>query len=765
MGNIVLSETETRLNKGQRVIFYDKFRNLCKDQSHEKFYKYITKRTLQEIMPFGISSTNQIFSAYDPNGRVLFKMVDWKNKNAMKLEELHELFKWTIKGLGRVCQNITPKAKSIQLVSYKAFNSADSDGSNTLDISEMRNWIELNQYFINYCKKFEKFPPFNIEEFTDDVLETQSDMQMINKGTFSSMSRLLQSSKEVKQKVIKSTQQIQSLKMFSQKDASNQPSHVHMLNQMKQFFINKIQSNPTSPQKSPIRQDKVNLQLKKQIVMPKLKAFENKFECIVKKSLALDDFEFRIQQQKADEYQRQFTPLNQYMEQVKEEKQKEKLRKINKMKEVLEFKERQAVMNLEAFQVFKQQVSQKHSVQQNPPKMSQSSQRVGKKGIETDRTQTQQRQRFGRKPTLFKNSSMNTLIPQNLIVDSSIRHMGLLTLEDFNEQKKRILANNYINLRGKVYSKKWIQWMKKCYDLMDETKRGYITVDDYTEFSQKFPALKKVSNSLFNHFDINGMGKVTFEDMLISMIPGATEHDLNKMISWVNMMYVKKPDKKSYQDVVSDLDNFHRNSFKEDSLKADDNDFEESLSSLDSIPSKRSKFNSSNHKSSRHTRRFSLGSFNKKPKEPYLDKNMSEGQAKHPAVQLGPNGLPLAFINQEMILEFRNIFELYDDKKKGYLSRAEFIKSLSGLYDLEKIIAILKACGFENERQITIGQFIQMVKPDHIVVPQAVIENLNEMYKDKFQTRVTLVKKLSPALRKSLMKYNSFGSLIVNMND
>ena len=85
--------------------------------------------------------------------------------------------------------------------------------------------------------------------------------------------------------------------------------------------------------------------------------------------------------------------------------------------------------------------------------------------------------------------------------------------------------------------------MKKCYDLMDDTKRGYITVEDYNEFSQKFPALRKISNSLFNHFDINGMGKVTFEDMLISMIPRASEHDLNKMIGWVNMMYVKKPDK------------------------------------------------------------------------------------------------------------------------------------------------------------------------------------------------------------------------------
>ena len=59
-------------------------------------------------------------------------------------------------------------------------------------------------------------------------------------------------------------------------------------------------------------------------------------------------------------------------------------------------------------------------------------------------------------------------------------------------------------------------------------------------------------------------------------------------------------------------------------------------------------------------------------------------------------------ITQEMILEFRNIFDLYDEKKKGYLTREEFIKSLSGLYGLERIITMLNIHGFENERCIKI---------------------------------------------------------------
>lgn len=62
----------------------------------------------------------------------------------------------------------------------------------------------------------------------------------------------------------------------------------------------------------------------------------------------------------------------------------------------------------------------------------------------------------------------------------------------------------------------------------------------------------------------------------------------------------------------------------------------------------------------------------------------------------------MTLITQEMILEFRNIFDLYDKKKKGYLSRDEFITSLSVLYDLDRIITIMKANGYENERIIYI---------------------------------------------------------------
>ena len=86
-----------------------------------------------------------------------------------------------------------------------------------------------------------------------------------------------------------------------------------------------------------------------------------------------------------------------------------------------------------------------------------------------------------------------------------------------------------------------------------------------------------------------------------------------------------------------------------------------------------------------------------------------------------------------MISEFRNIFELYDKKKKGYLTREEFIKSLSGLYHIDIILNRMKSNGCENDRYITIDKFIKLVKLDTLLVPKAVLDNLRELYKEKYK--------------------------------
>ena len=52
--------------------------------------------------------------------------------------------------------------------------------------------------------------------------------------------------------------------------------------------------------------------------------------------------------------------------------------------------------------------------------------------------------------------------------------------------------------------------MKKFFDMMDPESKGYVTIDDYVLTSERFPALKRISNSLFKHFDREGSGTITF---------------------------------------------------------------------------------------------------------------------------------------------------------------------------------------------------------------------------------------------------------------
>jgi hypothetical protein len=73
-----------------------------------------------------------------------------------------------------------PRAKEIQIVSYKAFVSADAGNDNNIDFSEMVNWLELNMEFIHFLQDyepthpttyelyiFEKFPKIDINTFEE----------------------------------------------------------------------------------------------------------------------------------------------------------------------------------------------------------------------------------------------------------------------------------------------------------------------------------------------------------------------------------------------------------------------------------------------------------------------------------------------------------------------------------------------------------------------------------------------------------------------
>jgi len=77
----------------------------------------------------------------------------------MNFEELHEIIKWTLKGIGKVFTIKMPKAKEIQIVSYKAFVSADATNDNNIDFYEMVTWLELNMHFVGFLNDFEPSQP------------------------------------------------------------------------------------------------------------------------------------------------------------------------------------------------------------------------------------------------------------------------------------------------------------------------------------------------------------------------------------------------------------------------------------------------------------------------------------------------------------------------------------------------------------------------------------------------------------------------------
>ena len=58
---------------------------------------------------------------------------------------MHELIKWSLKGIGKLLSIKIPKAAEIGIVSYKAFVSADATNDNNIDFTELVNWVELNQ--------------------------------------------------------------------------------------------------------------------------------------------------------------------------------------------------------------------------------------------------------------------------------------------------------------------------------------------------------------------------------------------------------------------------------------------------------------------------------------------------------------------------------------------------------------------------------------------------------------------------------------------
>jgi hypothetical protein len=71
------------------------------------------------------------------------------------------------------------------MMAFKAFNSIDSDSNGSIDLFEIKNWIELNQIFLTFVNKYEpsivpaqddwiftKFAVFKSSLFKLEVLNT-----------------------------------------------------------------------------------------------------------------------------------------------------------------------------------------------------------------------------------------------------------------------------------------------------------------------------------------------------------------------------------------------------------------------------------------------------------------------------------------------------------------------------------------------------------------------------------------------------------------
>ena len=99
---------------------------------------------------------------------------------------MSEILKMTLKGLFKMLSKHPLPNWELEMISFKAFTSADADNDNFMDLNETINWMELNEHFIQFLatfepeeKKeyddalFEQFPPLDICRLENKILNTR----------------------------------------------------------------------------------------------------------------------------------------------------------------------------------------------------------------------------------------------------------------------------------------------------------------------------------------------------------------------------------------------------------------------------------------------------------------------------------------------------------------------------------------------------------------------------------------------------------------
>ncbi|CDW89735.1 UNKNOWN [Stylonychia lemnae] len=437
---------------------------------------------------------------------VLYRMIDANNKNQMKFEELHEIIKWTLKGIGKLFLIKIPKGKEIQIISYKAFVSADATNDNNIDFTELVNWVELNQQFITFLQDYEPTNPIHYDSriFRDfhkiDVNNFELDPLNLTIDT---------------NRLVKALTQSRRLKIKTQANSPN---------------------NPTTMSDEQDDAQKIEEARRRKLF------FQNNNKTNILASLQLNDFK-QSQLIKANsaskiipDFNMPYSPAHQSINSAQFEVQNS--------------------VNVTPFMSARNSKRNSISIRQSQTSLG-SIERLNSIKILDNMSPKIVSQQFSYKDhnkdtftTTFKSSrSKQSSLKQKRPVfksqDGSIKgkKKSKFQLPMDDQWSPNANENNYSNP----------DFVELEQDLMveintaNEDNKGYITIDDYVRACQNHTSLKFISISLFKYFDKKSCGSITFVDMIKAMIPGLQKHHIDKVIKWVKLNHIK------YQEIDEEI--------------------------------------------------------------------------------------------------------------------------------------------------------------------------------------------------------------------
>eukprot|EP00347_Sterkiella_histriomuscorum_P007234 403349747 len=477
--------------------------------------------------------------------------------------------------------------KNWSIISYKAFVSADATNDNNIDYTELVNWIELNQQFINFLQDYEPSTPIHYDQklfknfykidvgnFEFEPLHIVVDTNRLVKHMTASSKNKMKASTQVhspQHTAIATTQsdeqhddsdQIVKRKLYLSGGKRRNVLASLQLNDFKHSKMIKAnhqkimssQRNLLSPQNKGERA--VNNVGWSQLGKGNLLSHRGSINAIKEQDQENDQSPVKIKKKGSlmspsqlslithsnqNSVTRNQTSYNQKRYPITTRGSPRRIDSTHTINPPPSTKSKDS-QNLR-IQDFKF-----NGQQPIPPPSAQSSFR-GKLTINVPSSSlknksNQQQPQSSRQQQLHMSSSENVLSPRfnNFVSQNTLFDLDEELLEVMNsasQKRKEYFQDNFISLRGRSYSKKSIRLMKQYFDQIDEDNKGYITIDDYVRACQNQNSLKFISISLFKYFDRKSCGSITFVDMIKAMIPGLQRMHIEKIIKWVKLNNVK----------------------------------------------------------------------------------------------------------------------------------------------------------------------------------------------------------------------------------